>query len=77
MKLSHEEYTLSKRQRVATVASLMIDASMNYLEGAIELASLMFEVDLSENDKDFLAFTGVSCEIGNLSIGKRSDVIYM
>lgn len=70
MKLSREEYIKSKRQRAATVASLMIDGSMSYLEGAIELASLRFEVDLVEDDKDFLAFTGVSSEIDHLPIGE-------
>ena len=70
MKMSREEYIQNKRQRAARIASSMIDGSMNYLEGAIELASLRFEVDLAEDDKDFLAFTVVASEIDHLPIGE-------
>ena len=69
MKMSHEEYVEKKRQRAAEVARGMIDGSVHYLEGAIELSSLRFEVGLSEDDKDFLAFTVVSSEVDNLPIG--------
>ena len=47
----------------------MIDGSIHYLEGACELASLRFEVGLPEDDKDFLAFTGVSSETDHLPLG--------
>lgn len=69
MEMSHEEYTDKKRKRAAEVASGMIDGSIHYLEGAIELASLRFQVGLPEDDKDFLAFTGVASEIDHLPIG--------
>ena len=69
MRMSHEEYIEKQRKRAATVASGMLDGSVHYLEGAIELSSLRFEVGLSEGDKDFLAFTGVASEIDHLPIG--------
>jgi hypothetical protein len=69
MKMSHEEYIEIKRKRAVEVASGMLDGSIHYLEGAIELASLRFDVGLPEDDKDFLAFTGVSSEIDHLPIG--------
>lgn len=69
MKMSHEEYIVKMRERAVEVASGMLDGSIHYLEGAIELASLRFEVGLPENDKDFLAFTGVSSETDHLPIG--------
>lgn len=47
----------------------MLEGSIPYLEGAIELSSLRFEVGLPEDDKDFLAFTLVSSEIDHLPIG--------
>ncbi|BFM22089.1 DUF2489 domain-containing protein [Gilvimarinus japonicus] len=69
MKMSHEEYIERQRKRAVEVASGMLDGSIHYLEGAIELSSLRFEVGLPEDDKDFLAFTGVSSETDHLPIG--------
>ena len=69
MKISHEEYLELKRKRAVEVAAGMLDGSIHYLEGAIELSSLRFEVGLPEDDKDFLAFTGVSSETDHLPIG--------
>ncbi|HOP22746.1 MAG TPA: DUF2489 domain-containing protein [Gammaproteobacteria bacterium] len=69
MKMSHEEYIEKKRKRAVEVASGMLDGSINYLEGAIELSSLRFEVGLSEDDKDFMPFTGVASEVDHLPIG--------
>jgi hypothetical protein len=69
MKMSHEEYIELNRRKVGTIAKGMLDGSVNYLEGAIDLASLRFEVDIPEDDKDFIAFTGVSSEIDHLPIG--------
>lgn len=69
MKMSHEEYIEKQRKRAAEVASGMLDDSIHYLEGAIELSSLRFEVGLPEDDKDFLTFTAVSSEIDHLPIG--------
>lgn len=69
MIIINEEYVEEKRQRAAEVARGMIDGSVHYLEGAIELSTLRFEVGLSEDDKDFLAFTVVSSEVDNLPIG--------
>ena len=67
--MSREEYVLYQRKRSVEVAQGMIDGSIHYLEGACELASLRFEVGLPEDDKDFLAFTGVSSETDHLPLG--------
>lgn len=69
MKMSHEEYIQKQRERAVDLASGMLDGSINYLEGAIELSALRFEVGLAEDDKDFLAFAGVSSETDHLPIG--------
>ena len=69
MKMSHEEYIEKQRKRAIEVASGMLDGSIHYLEGAIELSSLRFEVGLPEDDKDFLAFTGVASEVDHLPTG--------
>ncbi len=67
--MSKEEYIEKKRKRASEVANGMLDGSVHYLEGAIELSSLRFEVGLPEDDKDFLAFTLVASEIDYLPIG--------
>ncbi|MBV1911224.1 MAG: DUF2489 domain-containing protein [Kangiellaceae bacterium] len=67
--MSYEEYIEKQRKRAVEVASEMLDGSIHYLEGAIELSSLRFEVGLPEDDKDFLVFSGVSSEIDHLPIG--------
>lgn len=69
MKMSHEEYVEKKRARVHELASGMLDGTIHYLEGAIELSSLRFEVEVSEDDQDFIAFTAVASEIDHLPIG--------
>ncbi|WP_444904984.1 DUF2489 domain-containing protein [Microbulbifer sp. CnH-101-E] len=69
MEISHEEYLEEKRKRAVEFASGMIDGSIHYLEGAIELSLLRFEVGLPEDDKDFLAIAGVASEIDHLPIG--------
>lgn len=69
MKMSREEYVQKQRKRAIEIARGMIDGSIQYLEGAIELSALRFEVGLPEDDKDFLAFTGVSSETDHLPIG--------
>lgn len=69
MKMSREEYVEKKKARVHELASGMLDGSIHYLEGAIELSSLRFGVEVSEDDQDFLAFTAVASEIDHLPIG--------
>lgn len=63
MKMSHEEYIQKQRNRAVAVARGMLDGSIHYLEGAVELSSLRFEIGLPENDSNFLAFTAVVSEI--------------
>ncbi|MEP4545293.1 MAG: DUF2489 domain-containing protein [Saccharospirillum sp.] len=67
--MSHEEYVKKKRARVHELASGILDGSIHYLEGAIELASLRFQVEVPEDDQDFIAFTAVASEIDHLPIG--------
>lgn len=73
MKISHEEYVLKKRKEAAEIANGMLDGSINYLEGAIKLASLRFEIEVGEDDGDFLAFTGISSEIDHLPLGSARE----
>ncbi|WP_378115055.1 DUF2489 domain-containing protein [Cellvibrio fontiphilus] len=69
MKMSREEYIQKQRCRAVELARGMLDGSIDYLEGAVELSSLRFEVGLSENDSDFFAFTAVASEVDHLPLG--------
>lgn len=69
MKMNHEEYIEKQRKRAVEVAGGMLAGSIPYLEGAIELCSLRFEIGIQENDADFLVFTAVASEIDHLPIG--------
>lgn len=71
MKMTQEEYIQKQRKCAAEIARGMLDGSIHYLEGSIELSSLRFEVGLPENDKDFLAFTGVASAVDHLPIGEQ------
>ena len=69
MKKSHGEYVENSRRRAAEVARGMLDGSIHYLEGALTLSSLRFEVGLPDDDPDFLAFSLVDSEVDHLPIG--------
>ncbi|AQS37080.1 Protein of unknown function (DUF2489) [Shewanella psychrophila] len=69
MKMSHEEYIEKNRKRAVEIASGMIDGSVHYLEGVIELSSLRFKGCLPEDDSDFIAFSVVASEVDHLPIG--------
>lgn len=71
MKLSHNEYINVQRKRSGEIARGMLDGSIQYLEGAVELASLAFEVGLPEDDEDFVKFIGVSSEVDHLPVGEQ------
>ncbi len=51
----------------------MLDGTLHYLEGAIELSSLRFAVGVSEDDKDFMAFVVVDSETDHLPVGACRD----
>lgn len=67
--MSREEYIQKQRSRAVELARGMIEGSIHYLGGAIELSSLRFELGLPENDSDFLAFAAVASEVDHLPLG--------
>ncbi|UTF60906.1 DUF2489 domain-containing protein [Gilvimarinus sp. DA14] len=68
--MNHEDYVNKKKKRVIEVAQGMLDGSVDYLEGSIELASLSFQVEAPDNDADFIKFIAIASEIDHLPIGK-------
>ncbi len=66
--ITHEQYVASVRSRVAAIAHGMLNGEVNFLEGAIELASLRNEADVELNDPDFMAFVVIASETDSLPI---------
>jgi hypothetical protein len=56
------------RSRIGQIARGMLDGSVQYLEGSIELASLRHDVGAYENDPDFMPFVAVLSRIDSLEI---------
>ena len=73
MKISHEDLIKGVRHRVGALAEGMLNGSIDYLEGSVELASLRFKVGVSEFDQDFLSFVGIASEIDHLPIGASRE----
>lgn len=67
--ITHEQYVASVRCRVAAIAHGMLNGEVDFLEGAIELASLRHEAEVDENDPDFMAFVVIASETDSLPIG--------
>lgn len=66
--MKHEANGNHARLRIGEVARGMLDGSVHYLAGAIELASLRHEVGAYENDPDFIAIVAVLSRIDRMSI---------
>lgn len=68
--MSHAEYINSVRIKIGHTAQEMLNENKNYLEGAIEIASLYHEAEIEKNDTDFNIFIGISSETDHLPIGE-------
>jgi hypothetical protein len=68
-KMTHEEYVQKQRQKICSLATKMLEGSIDYLEGSIEICSLRSELDLPNNDEDISAFVFISSETDHLPIG--------
>ena len=65
MNMSNEEY-VNKKARIGEVALGMLDGSVHYLKGSIELESLRHEIGAYANDPDFIVFVAILSEIDSL-----------
>ena len=52
--ITHEQYIMPFRNRVAAVTRGMLSGDINFLEGAIELVSLRHKAEVEEADPDFM-----------------------
>ena len=62
-------------QRVGQVARAMLDGTLHYLEGAIELEQLRHDVGAYENDPDFIVFVAVKMEVEDLTKNESLDTM--
>ncbi|MFC3702069.1 hypothetical protein ACFOND_10485 [Reinekea marina] len=58
-------------QRVGIVARAMLNGTLHYLLGALELEQLRHEVGAYENDPDFLPFIAIKMDIEQMSISPQ------
>lgn len=66
--MKHEANANDTRLRIGEIARGMLDGSVHYLAGAIELASLRHDIGAYENDPDFIAFVAVLSRIDRMPI---------
>jgi hypothetical protein len=58
--------TRQSGRRVGQVARSMLNGSMHYLIGALELEQLRHEVGAYENDPDFIVFIAIKMDVSSL-----------
>ncbi|PCJ15065.1 MAG: DUF2489 domain-containing protein [Gammaproteobacteria bacterium] len=66
--MNHEEIVKLKQARIGVVARGMLDGSVHYLIGAMELTALRHEVGAYANDVDFMPFIAILSEIESLPV---------
>lgn len=61
-----ESQGVAAAKRVGQVARAMLDGSLHYLVGALELEQLRHELGAYENDPDFIAFIAVKMDVESI-----------
>jgi hypothetical protein len=70
-KMSHSEYVAEQRGRAVKLASRIVAGEPDVLETVQALAHLRHEVDLPEDDADFMVIAGIEDDLENLPIGRQ------
>lgn len=68
--ITNESYVADVRRRVVDISTRMLNGSLPFLDGALELASLHHDAAVDERDRDFLIFAGIASEVDDLPIGR-------
>ena len=71
-RMTHEEYVAMQRRRVAELARQILAGEIDVLDGSCQIASLRWEVEVEDCDKDFMAFQLVSLDTDHLPIGREA-----
>ncbi len=66
--ITSEEYLAALQANIGQVAKAMLNGETSFLEGAIELSSLLHQAELTE-DPDLSIFSAVASETDSLPIG--------
>ncbi len=68
--VSHNEYVQSARRQVVDTAKAMLSKQSGFLVGARRLSALRYEVDVEDNDADFLTFVAIDSDTDALPLGE-------
>ena len=71
--MTDEEYVKSQRALAIATAQDMIAGKIGIIAGSRILSGLRFEVDVSEDDQDFLTFVGIDSETDHLPVGQARE----
>jgi hypothetical protein len=71
-RMTHEEYVFMQRRRVAELARQILAGEIEVLDGSCQIAALHCEVEVEDEDQDFMAFMLVSSETDHLPIGTEA-----
>jgi len=66
MSSQEESQGVDAAKRAGQVARAMLDGSMHYLIGALELEQLRHEIGAYENDPDFMPFVAVKMDVESI-----------
>lgn len=61
------------KNEICMTAKAMLNGTINYLAGTIEIERLRHEVGAYENDPDFMPFVAILSEIDQLGIGRKPE----
>ena len=68
---THSDYVAQQRARVAEIAQQVKAGTLSVLEAARLLVGLRHEVEVADDDPDFLVFVGIESQTDHLPIGEE------
>jgi hypothetical protein len=69
--MSHDEYVAKQRAKVVTICESILQGQTSIILGCRELLALRCEVDIDDNDTDFLTFAGIDSQTDHLPVGEE------
>jgi hypothetical protein len=67
---SHDGYVESARRQAVETAQAMLSGQLCFLAGSRRLSALRHEVDVADNDADFLTFVSIDSDTDELPLGQ-------
>lgn len=70
-KMTHDEFVKNKRIKAISTAQDLIRCKIGIIAGSRILSSLRFEIEVPEDDQDFITFVGIDSEADDLPVGQE------